>query len=480
MKKKLILISTFLMALLGISFPVHATVYYVDGSIVSNCTGNYSITNRSCSGSDGNAYKTVQAGINAAASAGDIVYIRAGTYGGAVSSANSGRLGSQIIISRYSSETVNLTSTGVSTTTLSIVHNNITIDGLRFTGTGSWQYYPIVQIGTDAAKSTGNIIKNCYFSGGTVNTYGLAIYANGAIAEYNEFVGPSMFIGVTVFGNDNILRNNTFHDISGNERIFDVCSGARAQIKNNTVYNLTEGNGAHLDFVQYVGSGMGSSCTSHTDGVIEGNLLYASPALQILTMEPGDSTGYACAGWKVINNLFINTAAIWAECRDTLIANNTFYSEAGTEQPAIWYSGTSLNKADNLTIKNNLFIGHGGSSDSTGWYQLYPGGSVSGLVADYNYVTKPPTRYLAKTGFSEAHGINGGNPLFTNPAVNDFTLQSSSPAINKGTDLSVYFTKDRAGNTRSGTWSIGAYEFGSRMDPTQETIGTPVGLKIIP
>lgn len=414
MKRLLLVTSGFLMACIGFSLTVQAAVYYVDGSLPSNCTGNYSTVNRTCTGTEGNAYNTVQAGVNAAISADDVVYVRTGTYNGKVSSVASGGSAHPITISRYGNEVVTISSAGSTTSTLVIAHNNITIDGIRFTGTGKQQYYPMLQVGLKATHSVGITVKNCYFSGGLYETYGMAVYSDGGIYEYNEFVGsPNMFVCIHVQGVNNIIRNNTIHNIEDNERIFDICSGSGVMIKNNTVYNMTVGaHGAHVDFVQYVGSGMGSSCTSHLNGIIEGNLMYASPQAQITTMEPGDSTGAACAGWMVRDNVFANTAALWWGCKNSFIINNTFYSNAGTDQPAIFYSGTGLNKADNLTIKNNLFIGTGGDNNTLGWYAIYNSANpVSGLVADYNYVTKLSTSFAPKSGFSEAHGVNGGNPL---------------------------------------------------------------------
>jgi len=59
---------------------VSAANIYVDKALASNCTaGNYSTTNRTCSGSDGNAYTTIQAAINNC-SVGDSIFMRGGTY----------------------------------------------------------------------------------------------------------------------------------------------------------------------------------------------------------------------------------------------------------------------------------------------------------------------------------------------------------------------------------------------------------------
>ena len=52
---------------------------YVDKTLSGNCSGNYSIANRTCSGSDGDAYTTVQTAVTAM-SGGDDIFIRGGTY----------------------------------------------------------------------------------------------------------------------------------------------------------------------------------------------------------------------------------------------------------------------------------------------------------------------------------------------------------------------------------------------------------------
>jgi len=53
---------------------------YIDNTIGSDCTSsNYSVASRNCTGTDGNAYRTIQNGINNA-SVGDVIYMRGGTY----------------------------------------------------------------------------------------------------------------------------------------------------------------------------------------------------------------------------------------------------------------------------------------------------------------------------------------------------------------------------------------------------------------
>ena len=50
--------------------------------------------------------------------------------------------------------------------------------------------------------------------------------------------------------------------------------------------------------------------------------------------------------------------------------------------------------------------------------------------------------------------------IFTDPDGGDYTLKTDSPAIDAGYDLPAYFTTDILGATPTGTWDIGAYEYG--------------------
>jgi len=66
--------------LMIIAFPSVAfgATRYVD-TTAGNCSGNYSIASRNCSGSDGYSYSTIQAAVNAC-NTGDVIYMRGGTY----------------------------------------------------------------------------------------------------------------------------------------------------------------------------------------------------------------------------------------------------------------------------------------------------------------------------------------------------------------------------------------------------------------
>ncbi len=97
------------------TFASLAANIYVDGALVANCTAkNYSIANRNCSGSDGDAYTTIQAGVNASRP-GDVVWVREGIYHEQVSIGVNGEPGNRIVIQNYLGETPILDGTRVLT-----------------------------------------------------------------------------------------------------------------------------------------------------------------------------------------------------------------------------------------------------------------------------------------------------------------------------------------------------------------------------
>jgi parallel beta-helix repeat protein len=112
--------------------------------------------------------------------------------------------------------------------------------------------------------------------------------------------------------------------------------------------------------------------------------------------------------------------------------NNIFSNNTGTD---IGVSGSTTG----LTISNNLYY------------------KTSGNVLSYNSLT-----YTIQTITDfEATAVTG-DPLFTNAANGDFTLQAGSPAINAGVDVGL--THDILGNPIVGNLDIGAYESQEKSD----------------
>lgn len=149
--------------------------------------------------------------------------------------------------------------------------------------------------------------------------------------------------------------------------------------------------------------------------------------------------------------------------------NNVIYSGDQTQNGLGFYANTSG------TVKNNIIYG-----GNTGFYKNAGTGTVTN---DYNVV------YGATTAFS---GLSAGsrtiqsNPLFTDISSNNFTLQSTSPAIDTGTNLgstyqlglnpvsswpSSVVTANQ--NSYGPGWDMGAYIYTSSIISPTVSISAP-------
>jgi hypothetical protein len=184
-------------------------------------------------------------------------------------------------------------------------------------------------------------------------------------------------------------------------------------------------------------------------GVIERNLVrYGGVAFEALS-EPGmppthdvtirNNIVEHCQTGIVLGTWYSNTDG--SSVSNINVFNNTFYSNS---------LGVNIRPMTSATVtwENNLFANNATTYANTlNWnpgnvnYNLYFGGGLG-----------PGTNVLTS------------DPLFNNPSAGDFTLQSTSPAINAGdpnTSTNVAGTVDFAGHPRilrRGRIHIGAYE----------------------
>jgi hypothetical protein len=90
---------------------LQATTIYVDNTLSGNILdGKYSIANRDNSGSDGNAYTTIEAGLNAC-QPGDIAYVRAGIYHQRADIRVNGQKDNRVTLAGYPGETATMEGT---------------------------------------------------------------------------------------------------------------------------------------------------------------------------------------------------------------------------------------------------------------------------------------------------------------------------------------------------------------------------------
>jgi hypothetical protein len=359
---------------------------------------------------------------------------------------------------------------------------DITLSGLTFNGAHS----SVVYVHGAADHFT---IMGCSVTNYT-STTGSGIWATGVLIEGGTggTVGPGNTItyggsGVTVEGWGTSLpantttTRNTIHDMASigisltNGGTGDPAGGL---VERNLVYNCAlvsddiPGIGTY-----HVGAGT----------VIRYNVVHncgtASARGSGINID-AHSTATAC----YYNVVYLNNyGGINATASGHLIYGNTCYhnNEGTADAGEISLFTQESVAASNCTIKNNILVAStakhllvAGSGNTTGHvidYNEWYGGSATPFDwsgTDYNFANY-------KTASSQdAHSLNS-DPLLTNAAGGDFTLQAGSPCINVGADLGATYQNGLLGSSVwpdavvtadqeiYGTgWDIGAYIFESQ------------------
>lgn len=408
-----IFITTFLFVFSG--HVVQAATLYIDGDLGSNCTGNYSVVDRSCSGEDGNAYNTISAGIGAA-SAGDIINIRSGTYN--VSSSSNVNFSSDSVtttIQAYNSEDVIITNSNVASTTFNLGSNakNIIFKDLHFIGTPyyvitGWTNYSTdvwtatlpysttqVRFNTTNGSNAGSIAavnaaNEYYISGTTIYVYSVGdpstTYTSPGINLADNFSGGA--IGNpshTAAGNLITVDNCQFEDFSHAA----IKGTYKWHVKNSRFYDTgTDGLDHHIyaNGVQTLGNEM----------IFEHNYFGYTPgsALNLYT-----APAYVIVRYNVFNGLSGSNRSFYgiiAAGTNLKIYNNTFYG-FGSGGGITLYKNTSQNN----TIKNNIF------SNNTTDLNIDSGGASypTNNIVETNYFGSS-TKCIGCTDFTGSGGPN--------------------------------------------------------------------------
>lgn len=149
------------------------------------------------------------------------------------------------------------------------------------------------------------------------------------------------------------------------------------------------------------------------------------------------------------NNIIWNSRLYWNSSASNLyVYNNTVFDCSLTTSGFLDSTPRSDELPGSMYVSNNIFCRIGGV-ESSGVYAGADG-------ADYNLITDVDD--TAKTGYSEANGINGGYTpaqIFTGPNAGDFTLVDTSPAIGFGVTIGIV-SNDYFGTARSAPYDLGA------------------------
>lgn len=328
---------------------------------------------------------------------------------------------------------------------------------------------------TNTASTLTATIDSCYFENNVKGSYyGGAIVIEKGVASAPSAQAPNVTISNSTIGNlcanggnraqrggavytdDNsnvtinntCFSNNTAEDITGPDGGGAIWSGECTLTLNDCKF---ENNNANVTVAKY------------------GGAIYANGGFNLNTL-----TINRCA---FVGNTSNRGGGIYIDHCTALIKNCLFYGNAGTG----YGGGIAANDANALvTIYNSTFsnntttgAGRGGAIDGNQFQSpmliknciVYGNGTQKEIAGGTNIQVRwsdVGTSSIAGTDYSNVIGNTTANPLFTNSAVNDYTISSTlSPAYNTAnTDGGNAPTNDINSINRT-TLEMGCYSFGS-------------------
>ena len=205
----------------------------------------------------------------------------------------------------------------------------------------------------------------------------------------------------------------------------------------------------------------------------------------------GESSGATSIITKIISTTaYIVKDRIGVYTKGEILTNGTITADQGTSYPDVRgvslmrYIGFDESASAAQTLTANYGIEE--TNFDIDYNIFYPrsGGHVITAADNYDTVGSTSAGCTDNGWNCNSKLINSAetNPkLFTTLPIGtlnsgDFSLQSDSPAIDVGGNLGASYSTDILGNTRTGTWDIGAYEYIGAADVIAPA--SPTGLSV--
>jgi len=524
----------FLIVLLFCACVQGQTNFYVDNTLGADCVGNYSIANRACNGSDGDAWNTIGEGID---NLGDneTMNIRAGTYEhnatdvtqfvGTIGKGTGGGVFSPpSTIRGYASELVTITnafiheivfSTHQEIGNLTISHLTFNIDNRRLANQDSWTNTSGNRWTTSAQAGNRQIDIVQRKSGGNwlIPTIGESASVAAMSSDGDWFQDGASLGTINGFFTSNPNSRDNWSQVSNRGLTIGRPSSQNGLI---TIHDNVFINGGHATIKgayqfhvfnnEFLGVGatnqhhhvyrVGGTDALGSESIYEYNYFegaWHGAALHFFDNDgtPGQEPNFQIVRYNIFNSIIpvgggnFNASAILLDSNNNQVIGNTIASNGGNLRRGIQMDACSSRNdcTDNNTIRNNIFVG----TFSDGFpivFNPQPFPAANNVITHNLTDNSPIANSSACDNCTITDNLLSTSPGFTSSAFDtfdDFRLGSGSAAINAGITLAAAFDTglDPADITwppsllqQAGSWDIGAFLFdGVIIDPTTATLG---------
>ncbi len=308
-------------------------------------------------------------------------------------------------------------------------NNNLTISGNTIYN-GNMGIY----IKSNSCAINGNTIYNMASVGvQLVNADGNSVYSNTIYDAWNDHYygdsGGGTGIGITGSSeNNNIYKNLVYENYTG--------------ISNSTA----SGNDGNKIYYNIVRDSVVNNISIGCDGGVNHTEIYNNTILH----NPSSDNDAPYSG----HGLVAQTNATKSKFANNLVIVEPDYPSAPSNSQGICISNTGVNIVEALTDHNHVYL-----VDTTYGYSWKYNGTQIRTLSDWQTSIQADAKIKNLDDISNLAGANSqeGNSLIADLDNNNFILQSTSFAIDAGTDVSL--TTDYAGNSIYGVPDMGAYEY---------------------